>query len=143
MADYYIAGIIREEDGSGYSVYFPDLPSVCAGGASVQEAIRNATEGLHLALIGMEDDGQEVPGASDLATVREKVKAERALDKLPWPEDAIFQYIPAPDLDMAPVRVNLTIPKRILTEIDRNAELAGMTRSGFLVAAAKAWPIQA
>lgn len=30
MKTYYIAAIVPEEDGSGYSVYFPDVPNVCA-----------------------------------------------------------------------------------------------------------------
>lgn len=139
MATYYIAGIIKEEDGSGYSVYFPDVPNVCAGGASVQEAIQNATDGLYIAMRGLAEDRQEIPVPSDMATVVAKVMEERALDNLPYPDDAVYQYIPAPDINMVPVRVNVTIPKTILDEIDRNAKLAGMTRSGFLVAAAQSY----
>lgn len=46
----YPAAIIREEDGSGFSVYFPDLPDVAAGGDSVEEALSNAAGGLAVAL---------------------------------------------------------------------------------------------
>ena len=141
MATYYIAGIVKEEDGSGYSVYFPDVPNVCAGGTSVQEAIQNATDGLYIAMRGIAEDRQEAPVPSDMETVVAKVKAERAMDNLPYPENTVYQYIPAPDVNMVPVRVNVTIPKSILEEIDRNAKLAGMTRSGFLVAAAQAYTV--
>lgn len=141
MATYYIAGIVREEDGSGYSVYFPDVPNVCAGGSSVQEAIQNATDGLYVALRGMAEDRHEMPIPSDMQTVIAKVKAERTMDNLPFPDDAVFQYIPAPEVNMVPVRVNITIPKSVLEEIDLNAKLAGMTRSGFLVAAAQAYHV--
>lgn len=139
MGTYYIAGIVNEDDGSGFSVYFPDVPNVCAGGASIQEAIQNATDGLYVALRGIAEDKREAPAPSDMATVVAKVKAERALDNLPYPEDTVYQYIPAPDINMVPINVNVTIPKSVLEEIDRNAELAGLTRSGFLVAAAQAY----
>lgn len=46
----YPAALIREEDGSGFSVYFPDLPEVAAGGDSVEEALSNAAVGLAVAL---------------------------------------------------------------------------------------------
>ena len=42
MEMFYIAGIVPEEDGSGYSVYFPDVPQVAAGGETVQEAMDGA-----------------------------------------------------------------------------------------------------
>ncbi len=46
-------------------------------------------------------------------------------------EDTVYQYIKAPAIDMVPVRIiNITVPKSILEEIDNNAKLAGMSRSG-------------
>ena len=141
MATYYIAGIVKEEDGSGYSVYFPDVPNVCASGTSIPEAVENASEGLYLALRGMAEDRLEAPAPSGLETVKAKVREIRELDDLPYPEDTVYQYIKAPAIDMVPVRVNITVPKGILEEIDNNAKLAGMSRSGFLVAAAQAYSI--
>ena len=141
MKAFYIAGIVREDDGSGYSVYFPDVPNVAAGGETVQEALTNAADGLYVALRGMAEQHQDIPAASDLETVKAKVRAEREEDGLPYPEDTLYQYIAAPALDMVPVRVNITVPRSILDEIDGRAKLAGMTRSGFLVAAAQAYAI--
>lgn len=139
MKKYYIAGIVKEEDGSGYSVYFPDLPNVCAGGSSIGEAIQNAEDGLYIAMRGLAEDNLPIPVPSDMETVKKKVKEERERDGLTCPEDTVYQYIAAPEVNMVPVRVNVTIPKSILEEIDRSAKLAGMTRSGFLVAAAQAY----
>lgn len=141
MKNFYIAGIVREDDGSGYSVYFPDVPNVCAGGRTVPEAIENASDGLYVALRGMAEDRLEIPSPSDMETVRKKVREERALDNLPYPEDTIYQYIPAPEVSMIPVRISITMEKGILEETDRKAKLAGMTRSGFLAAAAKAYSV--
>lgn len=139
MRKYYIAGIIHEEDGSGYSVYFPDVPNVCAGGSSVEEAIDNAMDGLYVCLRGMAEDREEIPVPSDMETAKAKARAARIMDDLPCPDDVIYQYIPTPELDMTPVRVNITVPKGVLAEIDSHARLCGMTRSGFLVAAAQAY----
>ena len=139
MNSYYIAGIIREADGSGYSVYFPDVPNVCAGGTTVQEAISHATEGLYVALRDLAEQNQEIPKASELEVVQARVKALRGADSLPYPDDSLFQFIPAPSFDMAPVRVNVTIPRAVLGKIDARAKLAGMTRSGYLAAAAMAY----
>ena len=136
---YYIAGIIREDDGSGYSVYFPDVPNVCAGGTTIQEAISHATEGLGVALLDLAEQNREIPAPSALEDVQKAVQAIRREDGLPYPDDALYPYIPAPSLDRVPVRVNVTIPRALLWEIDSKARLAGMTRSGFLTAAAMAY----
>ena len=139
MNAFYIAGIVPEQDGSGCSVYFPDVPQVAAGGESVEEAICNATDGLYLALRDMAEQNAPLPVPSALDVVREKVRAEREADGLPFPDGTLFQYIAAPDLDTVPVRVNVTIPKGILREIDNKARAHGMTRSGFLAMAAQAY----
>lgn len=139
MRKYFIAGIFREEDGSGYSVYFPDVPNVCAGGENMSEAIENATDGLYEALRGMVEDNAEIPEPSDLEQAKQGVKEFHSKIGMPYPEDTIYQFIAAPVIEMVPVRVNITVPKGILAEIDNNAKLAGMSRSGYLVAAAQAY----
>jgi len=139
MRKYYIAGIFREEDGSGYSVYFPDVPNVCAGGENMSEAIENAADGLYEALRGMVEDNTAIPEPSGLEQVKKGIQEFHEKIGVAYPEDTIYQYIPAPVIDRVPVRVNITVPKNILAEIDRNAKLAGMSRSGFLVAAAQAY----
>ena len=39
MKKYYIAAFVPEEDGSGYSVYFPDVPRCFTGGETLEEAV--------------------------------------------------------------------------------------------------------
>lgn len=141
MKNFYIAGIVKEDSGSGYSVYFPDVPNVCACGRTIQEAIVNASDGLFVALRALVEKNQPLPAPSDMETVKEKVREIRIIDELPYPEDTLYQYFSAPAAEMAPVRVNITVPKSILEEIDNNAKLAGMSRSGFLVAAAQAYSV--
>ena len=138
MQYYYIAGLVPEgkEYGGGYSVYFPDLPAVAAGGDTIEDAISNAGDGLYVALRGIVEDKGKIPMPSSLDEVKAKVKAERELDGLPYSDETLYQYFMAPSLDMVPVRVNVTIPKLYLDEIDAKARKHGYTRSGFLTRAA-------
>ena len=95
MAKYYIAGIVREEDGSGYSAYIPDVPEVCAGGETADEAVFYATEGLKVALRERMAQGKDIPSPCTMDEACEKVRAERELDGLPFPEDSLFLPISA------------------------------------------------
>jgi len=141
MKKYYIAGIVPEsmEDGGGYSVYIPDLPQVAAGGETVAEAIGNATSALYLACKGIAEQGEDLPDPSSYAAVRSLVTAEREMDGLTCPEDTVYQYIPAPGMDMVPVRLNVSLPKSVVEEMDEVAERMAMTRSGFIVAATRSY----
>jgi predicted RNase H-like HicB family nuclease len=139
MQKFYIAGIVPEsaDSGGGYSVYFPDLPNIAAGGETVEEAIRNATSGLYLALRSIAEQNDAVPEPSSLQEVRAKVQAEREGDDLPCPEDIVYQYIAAPVLDAVPVRLNVSLAKSLVQEMDAITGRMGVTRSGFIAAAAR------
>ena len=139
MEKYYIAGIVPEDaaSGGGFSVYLPDLPNVAAGGETVEEAIRNATSGLYVALRGLIERNSPIPEPSGLAEARAKVLAEREIDGLPCPEETIYQYIAAPVLDMTPVRLNMSLAKALVDEVDTVRDRLGMTRSGLIAAATR------
>ena len=141
MKKMYIAGIVPEsvEEGGGYSVYIPDLPQVAAGGESAVEAIANATNALYLALRGIAGQNAAIPEPSALANVRARVQAERKKDGLPCPEETVYQYIAAPELDLVPVRLNVSLPKSMVAEMDEAAERMSTTRSAFITIAARAY----
>ena len=131
MATFYIAGIVPEQEGN-YSVYFPDVPNVAAGGETVEEAITNAADALYLALKDIVERKAAIPVPSPLPEIKKQVKAERELDGLPCPEETLYQYIEAPDTDTTPVRVSISLPKNALAALDRKAASAGTTRSGYI-----------
>lgn len=137
MSMFYVAGIVPEapEAGGGFSVYFPDVPNVAAGGETVEEAIQNATSGLYSALRALAEANTVIPNPSALSDVRARVLAEREADGLPFPSETLFQYIPAPNMDGTPVRVNVTLPKGLLEDLDAAQARLGMSRSGLLAAA--------
>ena len=59
----------------------------------------------------------------------------------PMPEGLALQLVPVPDVQEPPARVNVSFRKSTLLLIDRKAEAAGMTRSGFLARAADAYEV--
>lgn len=131
MKKFYIASIVPEV-GGGYSVYFPDLPSVEAGGETVEEAIGNATSNLHLTLRDMAQRNIDLPEPSSLDEVHAKVKAKREADKLPYPENTVYQFFAIPRMNMEPVRLNISLPKFLVEEMDAEADFLEMTRSGLI-----------
>ena len=137
MTKYYIAAFVPEEDGSGYSVYFPDVPRCFTGGETLEEAMFMAEDVLRLVLQDMAAERKEIPAPSGLEAVRKKVEEERALDGLSTPADTVYQLVAAPELDMVPVKVTISVPRSALDEIDKKAKEYGFTRSGLIVRAAQ------
>ncbi|WP_315769096.1 MULTISPECIES: type II toxin-antitoxin system HicB family antitoxin [unclassified Bradyrhizobium] len=123
---HYIALIHKDAD-SDYGVSFPDLPGVTSAGSTLDEARAVAAEALALHLQGMAEDGEPVPEPSSLEEIM----------SAPENRDGVAVLIPAPAEQVKSVRVNITLPADVLSEIDRRAEQEGFTRSGFLAHAAK------
>ena len=60
--------IIHNEDGS-YWIEFPDLEGCTTMGDTLEETMTNAQEALGLYLVSLEEIGQQLPTASDLASI--------------------------------------------------------------------------
>jgi predicted RNase H-like HicB family nuclease len=123
---HYIALIHKQAD-SDYGVSFPDLPGCVTAGASLDEARRMAGEALDLHVEGMIADGEAVPEPSTLETIMDDAQNR----------EAVAILVPLEDAPARAVRVNITLPEPDLREIDRYAEAHGLTRSGFLLTAAR------
>ncbi|CAN5268148.1 hypothetical protein BH11PSE2_BH11PSE2_05680 [soil metagenome] len=111
---------------SGYTAHFPDLADCTAQAATLADLLTRAREALQHRLSQMAADGVEWPEPSnieDLATASEGKPAGTLLVDV--------------DIEDAPVRVNISIGERLLKRIDQSAEARGMTRSGFIAAAAR------
>lgn len=122
---HYIA-LIHKEGDSDYGVSFPDFPGCITAGADLDEARTMATEALALHIEGMAEDGEAIPEPSSLESVM-KDSGNR---------DGVAILVTA-ETKAKVVRVNVTVPEDTLKEIDAYAEAHGLTRSGFLVAAAR------
>lgn len=80
-------------DEKGFSAYIPDIPEVCAGGLTIHEATVYAERGLKEALRARKEKGEILPSPCNMDEAREKVRAERELDNLPFREDSPVLYL--------------------------------------------------
>lgn len=135
MARYYIAAFVPA--GSGYAILVPDLPEVASQGDTVAECMEMAAEAVGNAVEEYAKTRRPLPEPSGMAQARTNVAAELAELGETMPEDTIFQFIPAPSVDLTPVKISISVPRSALDSIDQKASAHGMTRSGFLVAAAQ------
>ncbi|MDR2488216.1 MAG: type II toxin-antitoxin system HicB family antitoxin, partial [Desulfovibrio sp.] len=106
---------------------------------TLDEAYMMASEVLAVMLRDLAGDNKALPAPSSLERVREKTAEHlRTIDHQPTGE-IMYQIVPAPNLDLTPVKVTISLPKALLAAIDTNAGKYGMTRSGFLARAAEAY----
>jgi predicted RNase H-like HicB family nuclease len=122
----YIA-LIHKDIGSDYGVSFPDLPGCISAGSTLDEARTMAAEVLALHLEGMHEDGEAIPEPSTLEAIMADADNR----------DGVAIIVDLPRHSGRAVRINITLPEDILAEIDRHAEVSGLSRSGFLALAAK------
>jgi len=69
MRTYLYPAYFRHVKSGGYSMDFPDLPGCVSAGKGLEEALAMAREALSLHLFGMLEDGDEIPAASDPASL--------------------------------------------------------------------------
>ncbi len=120
--------VIHHENGSSYGVSVPDLPGCFSGGQTPEEAFVGAREAILLHLEGMVSDGEPLPEPQPL---EEHLGNEHYRDGI-WG----LVDVDVADLPDKAVRVNITVPARVLATIDQWAKRESETRSGFLTLAA-------
>jgi len=122
----YIA-LLRKDRASDYGVEFPDFPGCVTAGRTLDEARRMAAEALAGHMAEMAEHGETIPDATPLDVIMKKRRHRDAIAFL-------VDVTAAPDKSL---RVNITVPERELRAIDAAAERQGLTRSAFLVRAAR------
>lgn len=117
--------IILTPDGNGYTVYIPDF-DIYTQGDDLTEAIVMARDAIGLMGIDLQDDGKEIPAASDAKAVR-----AAAGDMVTLVDVDFVEY--RRKNDMKVVKKNCTIPSWLCYE----AEKANINFSQALQAALK------
>lgn len=120
----YPIAIEPGDAGHAFGVVVPDLPGCFSAGDTLDEAIDNVHEAIDLWLETVIDDGGAVPEARSIS----EHQASNEFNSWIW---AVV------DVDLASLsdkaeRVNITLPTRVLRRIDKAAQAAGETRSGFI-----------
>ncbi len=134
---YYFAQFYPQEEGTGYSVIFPDMPGCNTCGDDLQEAMQMAMDALTGYLEVAKDRGEEIPEPSDYKTAKAKGEAYYAELDIPPNEGTLYMLVPADPKQEPFVRLNISMKPQLLSQIDRMAKEEGMTRSGLLAAAAR------
>jgi len=137
--NYYIAVFFPAVE-EGYVIMFPDIPEALSQGDDLAESMKNAAEVLALTVEEYAKSRKTLSAPSGMAAVRAWAEKEKTSGGVDAARECLFPLFAAPEVDMTPVRVTVSIAKSILEDIDEKARLAGLTRSGFLVTAAQAYP---
>ena len=74
MKETYAFPAVFTEEESGISIEFPDLPGCLSCADDWREAFKNAKEVLHLHLIGLMYDEEEIPTPSDFENIERNKK---------------------------------------------------------------------
>lgn len=108
-------------DGTAFGVVVPDLPGCFSAGDTLDEALAAAEEAVAAWIDAALDAGEAVPPPSSLDALRANP------DFAGW-SFGVITIDPAL-LDDTVVRVNITLPRRVLERLDAQARAAGSTRS--------------
>jgi predicted RNase H-like HicB family nuclease len=120
--------VLRNVADNDFAVTFPDLPGCVAVGPSAEDALRLAEDALTFHLEGLVEEGIAAPVPRALGDLMNGSRP---------PEGAILLLLTGRPPKAPAVRVNITLDKNLLAEIDEAAAEAGTTRSGFLAEAAR------
>jgi predicted RNase H-like HicB family nuclease len=123
MATYL--ALLRKEKDTDFGVDFPDFPGCITAGKTLEEAHKRASQALRFHIKGMLEDGYPIPEPRSL----DDVMADQAN------AGAVPFLVTVPDAKIK--RVNITLPEKDLEEIDEYAKKRKMSRSAFLLEAAR------
>jgi predicted RNase H-like HicB family nuclease len=108
-----------------WGVVVPDLPGCfSAADSGIDESIENAKEAIELWIEVALDQEMEIPRPSMITDLQKKKEYKGWI----W---AVVEVDPALLSDEIE-RINITLPKRVLSRLDAKAKKAGETRSGFI-----------
>jgi predicted RNase H-like HicB family nuclease len=118
---------LAEKVSEGYSVFFPDLLGFGSAGDTLEEARKNAKEGIIAHIELMIEEGESIPKPSSLDNI---MKLSDAKGCIP-----LFVSIVAPSGKAQ--RINITMDMALLNALDTVAHIQHKTRSALLAEAAQ------
>ncbi len=108
-----------------WGVVVPDLPGcLSAADSGIDEAIENAKEAIELWIEVALERGMEIPTPSLITDLQKKKEFKGWI----WAVAEIDPALLSDEIE----RINITLPKRVLSRLDAKAKKAGETRSGFI-----------
>lgn len=120
---------IHKEDGTVFGVTVPDVPGCHSWGESIEEALSNTQEAIYAHIETLLELGE----STDIAPSNiQALMGHGDYDEAIW----AMVYVDMSELDPKPERVNISLPRFVLSKIDRYAKSNHETRSGFIARAA-------
>jgi predicted RNase H-like HicB family nuclease len=132
MATKYYLGIVEKDADSAWGMWFPDMPGCFPAADELDDLPRVAGEVLRLHVEALESNGRAVPMSHAIAEVMADRDVRKALRA-----GATTMLVPLLADPGRTVRVNVTVERGLLDQIDEAAEARGLTRSAFLSQAAR------
>jgi predicted RNase H-like HicB family nuclease len=113
---------------TAFGVVVPDLPGCFSAGDTVEEAFDNVREAIEAHCELLAEDGKGMPGPKPMSDWQ----ANREYKGWTWG----IVDVPVERFFGPAEKINITVPGRLLKQIDEHARARGETRSGFLTKAA-------
>jgi predicted RNase H-like HicB family nuclease len=132
MTTKYYLGIVEKDPDSAFGMWFPDMPGCFPAADEFDDLPRVAAELLRMHVEALESNGRDLPTARPIAEVMAGKEVRRSLKA-----GATTMLVPLLADPGRTVRVNVTVDRGLLEQIDEAAGARGLTRSAFLAQAAR------
>lgn len=132
MATKYYLGVVEKDPDSAWSMWFPDMPGCFPATDEFEDLPRGAAELLREHVEALERHGIAVPEPRPVMEAMADRDVRRSLKA-----GATTLLVPLLADPGRTVRVNVTVERGLLDQIDEAAEARGLTRSAFLAQAAR------
>jgi predicted RNase H-like HicB family nuclease len=120
--------VIHKDPESDYGVTVPDLPGCFSAGETLDEALNQVVEAIACHLEGLLMDGEPIPTPKTIEYHQSNPDYQEGV----W----ALVMVDITQLSGKTRRVNITLPERVLTLMDKYASEHGETRSGLITQAA-------
>ncbi|MEZ4673694.1 MAG: type II toxin-antitoxin system HicB family antitoxin [Caldilineaceae bacterium] len=119
--------VIHKDKESDYGVTVPDLPGCFSAGESFDDAVVQAVEAIECHIEGLLIDEEQIPLPGPIEVHQQN----------PDYADGVWALV---TVDLSKLsgkakRINITLPERLVTVMDRYASNQGQTRSGLIAQA--------
>jgi len=132
VATKYYLGVVEKDPDSAWSMWFPDMPGCFPATDEFDDLPRAAAGLLREHVEALERHGIAVPDPRLVIEAMADKEVRRSLKS-----GATTMLVPLLADPGRTVRVNMTVERGLLDQIDEAAEARGLTRSAFLAQAAR------
>ncbi|MCC6887815.1 MAG: type II toxin-antitoxin system HicB family antitoxin [Hyphomicrobiales bacterium] len=124
--------VVEKERDSAFGIWFPDVEGCFSAGDSLDATASNAAAALRQHVEVLESAGRAVPAARSMQEVVRDKDVRAAMKG-----GAVLIAVPLLSDAGRTVRINVSLDKGLVDQIDDAASKRGLTRSAFLAQAAR------